>query len=35
MRSGYFTNGKQTGEWITYDRNGKVVKVTNFNSKKG
>lgn len=30
MRSGYFEKGKQTGEWITYDKNGKVVKVTNF-----
>ena len=35
MRSGYFKEGKQTGEWTTYDRNGKVVKVTNFDSKKG
>jgi antitoxin component YwqK of YwqJK toxin-antitoxin module len=28
MRSGYFENGKQTGEWTTYDARGKVVKVT-------
>ncbi len=28
MRSGYFSNGKQTGEWITYDKKGKVYKVT-------
>jgi antitoxin component YwqK of YwqJK toxin-antitoxin module len=28
MRSGYFENGKQTGEWTTYDASGKVVKVT-------
>jgi antitoxin component YwqK of YwqJK toxin-antitoxin module len=30
LRSGYFKNGKQTGEWITYDKNGKVFKVTNM-----
>jgi antitoxin component YwqK of YwqJK toxin-antitoxin module len=28
MRSGYFKNNKQVGEWTTYDRNGKVYKVT-------
>ena len=28
MRSGHFENGKQTGEWITYDSAGKVYKVT-------
>ncbi|HJS54845.1 MAG TPA: DUF1801 domain-containing protein [Chitinophagaceae bacterium] len=28
MRSGYFNKGKQTGEWTTYDKNGKVYKVT-------
>ena len=28
MRSGYFDNGKQIGEWITYDKQGKVYKVT-------
>ncbi len=28
MRSGYFKNGKQTGEWITYDKIGKVYKTT-------
>jgi antitoxin component YwqK of YwqJK toxin-antitoxin module len=28
MRSGFFENGKQIGEWITYDRQGKKVKVT-------
>ena len=28
MRSGHFENGKQTSEWITYDRAGKVYKVT-------
>ncbi len=28
MRSGYFNNGKQVGEWITYDKLGKVYKIT-------
>ena len=28
MRSGSFDKGKQTGEWITYDKKGKVYKVT-------
>ena len=28
MRSGYFDKGKQTGEWTTYDKEGKVYKVT-------
>jgi antitoxin component YwqK of YwqJK toxin-antitoxin module len=28
MRSGYFENGKQVGEWTTYDRKGKVYKIT-------
>jgi antitoxin component YwqK of YwqJK toxin-antitoxin module len=30
MRSGYFEKGKQVGEWITYDKNGKTVKRTVF-----
>jgi len=30
MRSGYFKKGKQIGKWTTYDRKGKIVKVTNF-----
>ena len=30
MRSGYFKKGKQVGKWTTYDKKGKVVKVTNF-----
>jgi antitoxin component YwqK of YwqJK toxin-antitoxin module len=33
MRSGHFDHGTQTGEWITYDRSGKVHKVTQFNPK--
>ncbi len=28
MRSGYFKAGKQVGEWTTYDKAGKVYKVT-------
>jgi antitoxin component YwqK of YwqJK toxin-antitoxin module len=28
MRSGSFENGKQVGEWTTYDATGRVVKVT-------
>ena len=30
MRSGYFADGKQVGEWTTCDATGKVVKVTKF-----
>ena len=33
MRSGYFEKGEQVGEWITYDRNGEKLKVTNINPK--
>ena len=28
LRSGYFKDGKQVGEWTTYDAKGKVYKVT-------
>jgi len=28
LRSGHFDNGAQVGEWTTYDRDGKVYKVT-------
>ena len=28
LRSGYFKDGKQVGEWTTYDTKGKVYKVT-------
>ncbi len=28
MRSGHFRNGEQTGEWKTYDKEGRVVRVT-------
>jgi antitoxin component YwqK of YwqJK toxin-antitoxin module len=34
MRSGYFENGAQIGEWITYDKKGQVYKVTKIKSKK-
>jgi antitoxin component YwqK of YwqJK toxin-antitoxin module len=33
MRSGYFRDGRQAGEWTTYDRRGEVVKVTSFDGK--
>jgi antitoxin component YwqK of YwqJK toxin-antitoxin module len=33
MRSGTFHNGKQVGEWTTYDRDGKVYKVTKIKPK--
>lgn len=28
LRSGHFRDGAQVGEWTTYDRGGKVYKVT-------
>lgn len=28
LRSGYFKNGKQVGDWTTYDASGEVYKVT-------
>jgi antitoxin component YwqK of YwqJK toxin-antitoxin module len=31
MRSGYFKNGKQVGKWTTYDKKGKIFKLTEFN----
>jgi antitoxin component YwqK of YwqJK toxin-antitoxin module len=34
MRSGSFTNGEQVGEWTTYDKTGRVVKVTSMKPKK-
>ena len=33
MRSGSFDRGVQTGEWTTYDKQGKVYKVTVMKSK--
>ncbi len=33
MRSGYFKKGKQTSEWTTYDKKGRIVKVTKMKDK--
>jgi len=33
MRSGHFTAGEQVGEWITYDQQGQVYKVTNMRKR--
>jgi antitoxin component YwqK of YwqJK toxin-antitoxin module len=33
MRSGYFDEGAQVGNWTTYDRNGEVYKVTDMSRK--
>jgi antitoxin component YwqK of YwqJK toxin-antitoxin module len=33
MRSGYFKNGVQFGEWTTYDQKGAVYKVTVIKQK--
>ena len=34
MRSGHFDSaGQQIGEWITYDKKGKVYKVTSIKPK--
>ena len=30
MRSGTFKNGKQVGEWVTYDKQGQVYKITHY-----
>jgi len=30
MRSGFFDDCEQIGEWSTYDKNGQVYKVTHF-----
>ncbi len=30
MRSGHFEKGKQVSEWITYDKKGKIYKVTSM-----
>jgi antitoxin component YwqK of YwqJK toxin-antitoxin module len=34
MRSGYFEDSKQLGEWTTYDAKGKVAKVTKMKSPR-
>jgi len=33
MRSGTFENGQQVGTWTTYNRSGKVHKVTTMKAK--
>jgi antitoxin component YwqK of YwqJK toxin-antitoxin module len=33
MRSGHFRKGTQVGEWTTYDRKGRAVKVTLMKDK--
>jgi antitoxin component YwqK of YwqJK toxin-antitoxin module len=33
LRSGYFDDGEQAGDWTTYDRQGKVYKVTTIKPK--
>jgi antitoxin component YwqK of YwqJK toxin-antitoxin module len=33
LRSGWFLKGEQVGEWTTYDKQGKVYKVTQMKSK--
>jgi antitoxin component YwqK of YwqJK toxin-antitoxin module len=34
MRSGYFENGIQVGEWTTYDARGRVVKIMQMKSPR-
>jgi antitoxin component YwqK of YwqJK toxin-antitoxin module len=34
LRSGYFENGEQAGEWTTYDAKGAVYKVTRMTPNK-
>lgn len=33
LRSGHFEAGEQVGEWTTYDKQGKVYKVTQIKLK--
>ena len=33
MRSGSFDNGVQMGKWTTYDKDGKIFKVTTIKPK--
>jgi hypothetical protein len=33
MRSGSFDNGVQVGDWVTHDKDGRVVKVTRMTRK--
>jgi antitoxin component YwqK of YwqJK toxin-antitoxin module len=34
MRSGYFKDGEQVGEWTTYDKTGAIYKVTSMKANK-
>jgi antitoxin component YwqK of YwqJK toxin-antitoxin module len=34
MRSGSFDRGKQIGVWRTYDRSGRVVKETDYDTAR-
>lgn len=34
LRSGFFEKGTQTGDWTTYDQQGRVYKVTAMKPKK-
>jgi antitoxin component YwqK of YwqJK toxin-antitoxin module len=34
MRSGRFDNGAQVGAWTTYDKSGRIVKVTVMKPKR-
>ena len=34
LRSGSFEDGKQVGEWITYDETGAVYKATKIKGKR-
>lgn len=33
LRSGWFENGQQAGEWTTYDKAGQPYKVTHIRAK--
>ena len=34
MRSGFFENDQQVGTWTTYDKKGRIYKVTEMKPKK-
>lgn len=33
LRSGWFENGQQTGQWTTYDKQGEPYKITHIRGK--
>lgn len=35
MRTGHFERGAQVGEWTTYDKTGRLVKVTRMKVRPG